>query len=66
MNIRDTLKACKKDFFEHNKGREYLVFPTDVYTKDKHFEYVTENGHLMTKEFYIEHFHTEKIAYFLE
>ena len=66
MNIRDTLKTCKKDFFEHKKGWEYHVFPTDVYAKDKHFEYVTENGHLMSKEFYIEHFYVGKIEYFLE
>lgn len=66
MNFNDTIKTCKKEFFRHNEGSKYNVFPIDIYTEDKHFEYITSEAHLMTKDFYIEHFYTGKIEYFLE
>ncbi len=56
--IHDTVHLCIKDtaINEHD-GEFYSIYPTCVMTRDgKVFDYVTENGHLLSEEFKNKHF----------
>lgn len=57
-HIRKTQCLCIKDTrFEEYAGKVYFVYPTHIVSSNgKVFNYVTENGHLLSEEFKNKHF----------
>ncbi|MBO3076729.1 hypothetical protein J5E42_04280 [Mammaliicoccus vitulinus] len=57
-NIQDTVHLCIKDtVIDEYAGEQYNIYPTRIVTRDgKVFNYVTQNGHLLSEEFKNKHF----------
>lgn len=56
MDITDTKYICIKDLGEHKKGNGYVIYPTCINVGGKQYNFITNQGHLLSDEFLDTHF----------